>query len=82
MFFLRILSEKAIEMQQDLHICFIDYKKAFDCLKHEIVLKKLREVGIDDKDLRIIQNLYYEQEASVRVGNTKTETVPIKKNVR
>ena len=52
-------------MQQDLDICFIDYKKAFDRLKHEIVLKKLQEVGIDDKDLRIIQNLYYEQKASV-----------------
>ena len=64
-FFLRILSERAIEMQQDLHICFIDYKKAFDCLKHEIAIKKLQEVCIDDKDLRIIQNLYCKQEASV-----------------
>ena len=41
-FFLRILSERAIEMQQDLHISFIDYKKTFDHLKHEIVLKKLQ----------------------------------------
>ena len=82
MFFLKILSERAIEMQQDLLVCFIDYKKAFDRLKHEIVLKKLQEVGIDDKDLRIIQNLYYEQEALVRVGNTETETVPLKKGVR
>ena len=81
-FFLRMLSERAIEMQQDLHICFIDYKKAFDCLKHEMVLKKLQEVGIDDKDLRIIQNLYYEQEVSLRVGNAETETIPIKKGVR
>ena len=39
-------------------------------------------MGIDDKDLRIIQNLYYEQEASVRVGNAETETIPIKKGVR
>ena len=81
-FFLRILSERAIEMQQDLQVCFIDYKKAFDRLKHEIVLKKPGEVGIDDKDLRIIQNLYYEQEASVRVGNAETETIPITKGVR
>ena len=81
-FFLRILSERAFEMQQDVQICFIDYKKTFDRLKHEIVLKKLREVGIDDKDLRIIQNLHYKQEASVRVGNAKTETIPIKKGVR
>ena len=69
-------------MQQDMHIFFIDYKKAFDCLKHEIVLKKIQEVGIDDKDLRIIQNLYYKQEASVRVGNAETETIPFKKGAR
>ena len=81
MVFLRILSERATEMQQDLHVGFIDYKKAFDCLKHVIVLKKLREVSIDDKDFRIIQNLYYEQEASLRVGNTETEKVPIKKSI-
>ena len=56
-------------MPQDLHVCSIDYKKAFDHLKHEIVLKKLREVGTDDKNLRIVQNLYYEQEASVQIGN-------------
>ena len=65
-----------------MHICFIDYKKAFDRLKHEILLKKLQEVGIDDKDLRIIQNIYYEQKASVQVGNAETETIPIKKGVR
>ena len=51
-------------------------------LKHKILLKKLREVGIDDKDLRIIQNLCYKQEASVRVGNAETETIPMKKGVR
>ena len=69
-------------MQQDLHVCFIDFKKAFDRLKHEIVLRKLQEVGIDDKDLMIVQNLHHEQEASLRIGNTETETVPIKKGVR
>ena len=81
-FFLTILSERAIEVQQDPHVCFIDYKKAFDHLEHETVLKKLREVGIDDKDLKIVQNLYYKQESSVQVGNTETETVPIKKGVQ
>ena len=73
-FFLRILSERAIEMQQHLHVCYIDYKKAFNRLKHEIVLKKLREVSTDDKNLRIVQNLHYEQEASVRVGNTENSS--------
>ena len=78
-FFRRILSERAIEMQQDLHVCFIDYKKAFDCLNDEIVLKRLREVGIDDKDLKIVQNLYYEQEASIKLGTQKQRQSQSKK---
>ena len=34
-FIIRMLSEPAIEMQKDLYLCFIDYKKAFDKVKHE-----------------------------------------------
>ena len=32
---LRWMVEKAREHQRDLHMCFIDYKKAFDCVDHE-----------------------------------------------
>ena len=29
-FIIRILSERAIEMQKDLFLCFVDYTKAFE----------------------------------------------------
>jgi len=29
-FLLRTLSERSIEMQKDLYVCFVDYVKAFD----------------------------------------------------
>ena len=31
---LRWMMEKAREHQRDLYMCFIDYKKAFDCVDH------------------------------------------------
>ena len=31
---LSTLMERAIEVQKDLHLCFIDYSKAFDKVKH------------------------------------------------
>ena len=31
---LRMIMEKVIEKQKDLYICFIDYVKAFDRVKH------------------------------------------------
>ena len=34
-YILRILAERAIEMQEDAYLCFIDYSKAFDKVKHK-----------------------------------------------
>ena len=37
-------------MQIDIHVAFIDYEKAFDRVKHEILMKDLKMIGTDDKD--------------------------------
>ena len=34
-FVLRLMAERAIEMQKDLCVCFIDYAKAFDKVRHK-----------------------------------------------
>ena len=34
-FVLRRLVERMVEKQKDVHVCFIDYSKAFDTVKHE-----------------------------------------------
>ena len=34
-FVVRMLSERAIQMQQTMYLCFIDWKKAFDSVNHE-----------------------------------------------
>lgn len=81
-FVLRVLSERAIEVQSPLFICFVDYKKAFDRVKHKAILQQLESIGIDDKDLRLIQNLYYSQTATIRCGGCMSDPVAIKKGVR
>ena len=40
-------------------ICFVDFQKAFDTVKHEQMIEMLGEVGVDSKDLRLITILYY-----------------------
>ena len=53
-FGLNILTEKALEVNQDLYFCFVDHWKAFEKMKHEDLFERLE---IDGKDLRIIKNL-------------------------
>ena len=61
--------ERAMEMQRDLYLCFIDYTKAFDKVQHEELSKALQSLGLDGKVIRLIRNLYWEQTACMRVDN-------------
>ena len=81
-FCLRTLSERCIEMQKSLHICFIDYEKAFDKVKHGELLRILENLHLDGRDLRLIENLYWNQTAAVRVGEELTEWQEIRRGVR
>ena len=81
-FLLRMICERAIEMQRDVYLCFIDYQKAFDTVRHEEMMRMLARLEVDEKDIRVIRNLYYQQKAAVRVGDELTETVEIKRGVR
>ena len=82
---MKMLCERAIEVQQDLYITFIDYKKGFDKLKvkHKDLLKMLWDIGIDDKALRVIRNLYLNQTAAIRLPDkTLTRWVWVVRGVR
>ena len=52
-FTLSMLAERCIEMQKDLYLCFIDYSKAFDKVRHKKLFNILEHLDIDGKDLRI-----------------------------
>lgn len=56
-FILRMLVERAIEAQNYLFICFIDYSKAFDTVKHDKLFEILQNLHIDGKDIQFLQNL-------------------------
>ena len=74
--------ERATDVQKDVYICFIDYTKPLDRVKHFKIMECLSEFGIDDKDLQIISKLYWEQTASVRTESAMTSEFKITKGVR
>ena len=81
-FNLRTVCEEAIDLGKDVYICFTDYTKAFDKVKHSKSIECLSEIGIDDKDLQIITKMYWEQTEVVRTEHGITEEFQIKKGVR
>ena len=58
-----------------IYICFIDYTKAFDRVNHKQLLDMLQNLDLEGKDIRFLRNLYWEQQAgmriNIRIGNFK-----------
>ena len=54
--------KKAREFQEDIHFCFIDYAKAFDCVDHNKLWKILKEMEISDHLTCLWRNLLAGQE--------------------
>ena len=81
-FNIRAVLEKMIAINKDIYICFIDYQKEFHRLYHQKIMEFLNYTEMDKKDLRIIQNLYWEQKAVVRLQNGNSESFNIERAVR
>ena len=60
-FNLRLITEKYLEKQKDIYACFIDYSKAFDTVKHQELLQCLKTTDIEENDIALIANLYWQQ---------------------
>ncbi|GFO27892.1 endonuclease-reverse transcriptase [Plakobranchus ocellatus] len=81
-YILRTLIERALEVRKGLYLCFIDYTKAFDRVRHDEIITQLKQLKIDGKDLRIIKTMYWEQTAAMRIENKTTTFQDIKRGVR
>ena len=42
----RNITERAVEMQTDVYMCFIDYSKAFDKVKNSELFEELKKLDI------------------------------------
>lgn len=82
LFALSVLLQKCRDQRKEVHLCFIDYTKAFDCVNHRELLSILERRGLDTQDLKIIQKLYEQQVATVKLQDTETTAIPIKRGVR
>src|SRR6267154_724498 len=78
-FQLRMISERVTQMniekelqgkkttkKKKLYLCFVDYQRAFDRVKHDKLVEVMEKAGIPDLETTLIINLYWRQHAVVR----------------
>ncbi|KAI5752582.1 hypothetical protein M8J77_018365 [Diaphorina citri] len=82
LFAYKVMMQRCMDVNQNVYACFIDYNKAFDKVRHGQLIEILKRKQIDSRDIRIIANLYFNQNASVLIQSKLTELVDIKRGVR
>lgn len=58
-------------------LVFIDFKKAFDCLNHRLLLKKLKKLGVKTANLKWYQSYFTNRNISVQNGQAISTPHPL-----
>ena len=56
-----------------MYNCFIDFQKAFDTIKHEVIRAVLRSYGIEEKMVTLLQSIYEKAQLVLRIGRHQGE---------
>ena len=65
-----------------LYMCFIDLRKAYDSVNRELLWQAMREYGISGKIVRIMNSLYENTRAKVRVNGVLSECLSLRGEAR
>jgi hypothetical protein len=82
MFCNRQILEKKWEYNEAVHQLFIDFKKAYDSLRREVLHNILIEFGITRKLVRLIKMCLWETYSRVRVGKNLSDRIPIRNGLK
>jgi sorting nexin-29 len=81
-FSIRQILEKKCEYDEAVHQLFIDFKKAYDSVRKEVLYNILIEFGITMKLVRLTKMSLSETYSRVRVGKHLSDTFPIKNGLK
>ena len=74
-YLLKTLVEKTFHKKEKLYAAFIDFKKAYDTVNREKLLKKLRDIGLSGTFLKNIKSLYAKTEYKIKLKNRVLDAI-------
>src|SRR3989442_13173386 len=78
-----IKGKKKMKMKRKkIYLCFVDYQKAFDRVRHDKLAEIMVKAGIPELERRLIIHLYWRQHAAVRWNGEVSREVGVENGVR
>jgi hypothetical protein len=81
-FYIRQILEKKWEYNGMVHQLFIDFKKAYDSIRRDVLYNILLEFGIPKKPVRLIKMCLNETYSKVRIGKLLSDKFPIQNGLK
>ena len=81
-FCIRQILEKKWEYSEAVHQLFIDFKKAYDSVRREVLYNILIEFGLPKKLVRLIKMYLIETYSRVREGKNLSDMFPIRNGLK
>ena len=79
---LKIISERTLEIDEELCVCFRDWQNAFDQVNRTKLMQILKGTAIDWRDRKLISSLYMAQYVKVRKKRGETRSVKTGRGIR
>ena len=78
-FTLKMLTDKYLKSKPQKHrnllfSCFVDFRKAFDCIPRQKLFDKLRKEGVQGGFLDVLISMYSNYKSAVKIDNKLTES--------
>ena len=70
------------ENNSRIYSCFVDFKKEFDSVPRDILLKKLKNLGVEGIFFNIVRHIYTTDKACIKLGNSRSNLFDLSLGVR
>ncbi len=77
-----LISKYCHKKNSKIFSCFVDFKKAFDSVPRDTLLKKLLNIGINGKVFNIIRDIYTSDKAFIKVNKSRSPMFDLSLGVR
>jgi hypothetical protein len=78
---LRIISERTLDIDEELCACFINWQTEFDRVNWTTLMQILKRTGIDWRERELYSTLYTEQCVKVRLEQGETRSMKIREEL-
>ncbi|KAL6121643.1 hypothetical protein NUSPORA_01416 [Nucleospora cyclopteri] len=76
------IAQRRLHEKKETWVAFLDLRKSFDLVPHNLMLQKLMNKGVGIKFLELIKNIYENSMSEIRIGKASSKSFKVSKGVR